>query len=78
MTAIRTDVDLGRFLATQSPAYLDAWVQVCDGLASGKEDVSGLEILAGAARAALRGEDPVAFQRSAAGLVANFYEEESL
>jgi hypothetical protein len=76
MTAIRTDVELGRFLATQSRAYLDCWLQVCDGLASGEEDVSHYEILAGAARAALRGEDPVAFQRSAAGVVNGFYEED--
>ena len=76
MTGIRTDVELAAFLRSESPAYVAAFIAVCDGLASGQSEVSNYEVLAGAARAALRGEDPVAFQRLAAGYVPNFYEKE--
>jgi hypothetical protein len=75
VTGIRTDVELAAFLRSESPAFVVAWLAVCDGLASGEGDVSRYELFAGAARAALRGEDSVAFLRQAAGVVNDFYEE---
>jgi hypothetical protein len=75
MNGIATDIELCLWMRLQRPEVLELFARACDELAAGKENISVHEAAAGAARALLRGEDPLATLRNSAELIPDLYEE---
>jgi hypothetical protein len=69
---IRTDEDLVKWLRLLPPAGIEAFIDMCDRKVAEGGDTT-YAVYAGTARAMRRGEDPVAFQRAAAGLFPGYY-----